>query len=140
MLEIDRWQRSFAHLLRRRNRMANKVALHFLVDFLERRRTVGIVERACFASESHVRVGLKASGGWFIPDLEADKQGLGLMAVRLGTSSAFVPLTSGVPMYFRVPRMPPVSILPAVLIPRSQARSISSCRSRIDGTLPGKYS
>lgn len=42
--------------------MANKVALHFLVDFLERRRTVGIVERAGFASELNVRVGLNGFG------------------------------------------------------------------------------
>ena len=35
-------------------------------------------------------------------------------------------LTSGVPINFLVPRMPPVSILPELLIPRSQARSIKS--------------
>lgn len=35
--------------------------------------------------------------------------------------------TSGVPIYFRVPLMPPVSARPRALKPRSQAVSIKSC-------------
>lgn len=49
-------------------------------------------------------------------------------------------LTSGVPINLRVPRIPPVSDLPVLLNPISQACSIIFCRSRIVGSLSEKCS
>lgn len=49
-------------------------------------------------------------------------------------------LTSGVPMYFLVSRMPPVCVRPIVLMPLSQALSIRSCSFRIPGVRPGNSS
>lgn len=48
--------------------------------------------------------------------------------------------TSGVPMYFLVPRIPPVSTLPTLLKPLSHASSIISCSWKIVGSSVGKRS
>lgn len=44
------------------------------------------------------------------------------------------------PIYFRVPLIPPVSVRPESLIPLSQALSIKSWSRSIEGSLPGKCS
>lgn len=48
--------------------------------------------------------------------------------------------TSDVPMYFLVPRMPPVSRRPWALMPRSHAASMMSWMSKMDGKGPIRYS
>lgn len=141
MLEVNRRQRSLAHLSCRRNGTVNEVLLYIIIDLFIHWPMIGIIECAGFTA---IRAVLARNHR---PKRASNTQYRGLLArsepahlQRCIPMAWLVVLTSGVPMYFRVPRMPPVSTLPAVLMPRSHALSISSCRSRTDGNLPGKSS
>lgn len=110
-----------------------------MVDLFEHWRIPSIIESISFASANVVRCEYRfkkiiytlCSGWWRVSEPSHSQ----LLSWVTKSSPA-----SGVPMYFRVPLIPPVSTLPAGLIPRSQALSISSCRSSMDGTRPGKNS
>lgn len=144
MLEVERGERGATNLLGGVGGAAEEVVFDHAVELVHGDGVVGVfvggVEGAGFASGLDVSGWLCGAWSVGITRCRGFVRGFAPSWISHEWSSGSESFTSGVPMNFRVPRMPPVSILPQLLKPKSHALSIRSCSWRIDGILPGKCS
>jgi hypothetical protein len=112
MLEVDWWQERLVDLFRLVKDAAGlEIFFHAVEEVVDCLRIFGVAEYGSFTSFASQQVG-SVSLELFLLDVKAVEQRLRLLlSISLGGLET-LGLTSGVPIYFLVPLMPPVSTRP----------------------------